>query len=401
MAVTPKVESPARSGPAADLTVAGLFAGIGGLELGLHAAGATTSMLCESWSPAQAVLQARFPDVEIHPDVRTLPRLPDVDIVTAGFPCTDLSQAGRTAGIHGEQSGLVSHLFRLLARSKPRWVVIENVRNMLVLDGGRAMSYLVHEFESLGYDWAYRLVDSRFTGTPQRRQRVLFVASIEEDPRRVLFADDVGEPDESAFREDAYGFFWTEGLRGLGWAKDALPTLKGGSAIGIPSPPAIWVKDAQAGRGIVTPDIEDAEKLQGFPAGWTSPAGGGRRGAGVRWKLIGNAVTVGVSSWLGRRLAEPGNVDQSGGEPIESGAVRWPTAAWGVDNEWRRVPLSMWPEFNEYRHLLDVVDRRRAVPLSLRATEGFFGRLQRSTLRVDEDFRLALKQHIQAMQPAA
>ena len=119
-------------------------------------------------------------------------------------------------------------------------LLLENVRNMLYLDKGEAMRFLVEEIEALGYRWAYRLVDSRFTGTPQRRQRVIFLASQDLDPCSVLFADEAGEPPESHFKDNAFGFYWTEGLRGLGWARDATPTLKAGSTIGIPSPPAIW-----------------------------------------------------------------------------------------------------------------------------------------------------------------
>jgi DNA (cytosine-5)-methyltransferase 1 len=197
-------------------TVAGLFAGIGGLELGFHQAGARTELLCEKWEPARAVLGEHFPGVDLRGDIIDLKELPATDVVTAGFPCTDLSQAGRTAGIHGRESGLVKYLFDLLDTAHPRWVVIENVRNMLVLDGGDAMNYLVHKLEKRKYRWAYRLVDSRFTGVPQRRQRVLLVASRSEDPRTVLFADDAGEPDDSRLRRDAYGFYWTEGLTGLG-----------------------------------------------------------------------------------------------------------------------------------------------------------------------------------------
>ena len=95
-------------------SVAGLFAGIGGIELGLREAGASTELLCEWWEPAQRVLTHHFPDVPVVGDVRELDRLPDVDLVAAGFPCTDLSQAGRTKGISGEASGLVAEVFRLL-----------------------------------------------------------------------------------------------------------------------------------------------------------------------------------------------------------------------------------------------------------------------------------------------
>lgn len=138
----------------------------------------------------------------------------------------------------------------------------------------------------------------------------------------MLFADEAGVPDDALFAETAYGFYWTEGLKGVGWAKDAVPTLKGGSTVGIPSPPAVWVPGAQPGGQTVTPEIEDAEALQGFNRGWTLPAQPDGLRNGPRWKLVGNAVTVDVSEWLGRRLAQPG-------EPILDGRplskTQWPT----------------------------------------------------------------------------
>ncbi|MGV9617958.1 DNA cytosine methyltransferase [Streptomyces tendae] len=375
------------------LSVAGLFAGIGGVELGLQAAGMQTKLLCEWWEPAQAVLEHHFPDVPLHDDIQTLRALPDVDVVTAGFPCTDLSQAGRTAGIHGKASGMIKHLFDLLETASPRWVVIENVRNMLSLDRGTAMEYLVTQFERLGYTWAYRLVDSRFTGVPQRRQRVILVASQVADPRTVLFADDAGERPEADYREDAFGFYWTEGNTGLGWAQDAIPTLKGGSGLGIPSAPAVWICSAETGQAIVTPSITDAEALQGFPRGWTAPAQNRGR-ASLRWKLVGNAVTVGVSEWLGRRLCRPSDPVEAPEVTLPEGA-RWPTAAWGSNGTRRAVDLSFWPEKHPYAHLLDLLDVRAAAPLSLRATSGFHDRLMRSRLRYSEGFATALKAHIE------
>ena len=146
--------------------VAALFAGIGGVELVLGRAlgrEIETLAFCEWWEPAKAVLRARFPPVPIEPDVREMHRLPEgTTLVTAGFPCTDLSQAGRTAGIGGQNSGLVSHVFRLLNEIKTRTgalpsLMIENVPNMLALDRGKAMGYLIREIEALGYAWGYRV----------------------------------------------------------------------------------------------------------------------------------------------------------------------------------------------------------------------------------------------------
>jgi DNA (cytosine-5)-methyltransferase 1 len=379
--------------------VVGLFAGIGGLELGFQRAGGESVLLCEVWGPARAVLSRHFPRVDLHDDVRTLAELPDADVVAGGFPCTDLSQAGRTAGIHGVESGLVRHMFRLLENAHPRWVVIENVRNMLVLDQGRAMEYLVAQLERLGYRWAYRLVDSRFTGVPQRRQRVLMVASRSEDPTAVLFAEDVGGPAAETYRTDAYGFYWTEGLRGLGWAQDAIPTLKGGSAIGIPSPPAIWIRSGEPGSAIVTPTIADAELVQGFPAGWTEAAAGHGR-PGYRWKLVGNAVTVGVASWLGERLVTPGEYDWSQGVRLAH-TDPWPTAGWGEGGQRWLAPVSLWPRHDTYLHLLDLVDRNGLAPLSQRAIDGFASRMDKSGLRFDPAFRVAVKAHAAAMRAVA
>ncbi|MGD1171083.1 DNA cytosine methyltransferase [Mycobacterium seoulense] len=374
------------------IRVAGLFAGIGGIELGFHEAlgdGVETLLLCESWDAAQSVLEKQFPGAEIHPDVRYLKKLPSgVDVLTAGFPCTDLSQAGRTAGISGSASGLVAHLFEVLRAtraSRRPWLLIENVSNMLVLDKGRAMAYLIHELESLGYRWAYRLVDSRFTGVPQRRRRVILLASVEHDPRTVLFADDAGERDEDELAHDAFGFYWTEGARGLGWAVDAVPTLKGGSTVGIPSPPAIWHPGGAPGQRFVKPSISEAEELQGFPSGWTDVFQDSVRRNGPRWKLVGNAVTVGVSRWVASRIAEPG--DPINEEEMWESAARWPSAAWGEDGKRVRVAVSEFPVHEPYRHLLDVVDIGTAEVLSRRALAGFWSRLSEGNLGRHPGFR--------------
>ncbi|MCY3577533.1 MAG: DNA (cytosine-5-)-methyltransferase [bacterium] len=381
--------------PPDSLRVAGLFAGIGGIEVGLHEAGASTELLCEWWEPAQAVLAERFPDVPLVGDVRELDHLPDVDLVAAGFPCTDLSQAGRTRGITGEASGLVAEVFRLLKDRRVPLLLLENVRNMLVLDKGEAMRFLVDELESLGYRWAYRLVDSRFTGVPQRRQRVIFLAALDLDPRSVLFADEAGEPDDDHYRDEAFGFYWTEGVRGLGWAKDALPTLKGGSTIGIPSPPAIWNPGGRAGVRIITPSIQDAEQMQGLAAGWTEPAAPMSRGEGTRWKLVGNAVTVGVSRWVGERLMSPGQPFLDG-QPLER-QQRWPVAAYGAKGKAWAVDLSLWPRQERYLHLSDVVEMDQASPLSARAAAGFYSRTQKGSLRFVDQFIVDVAEHAALM----
>lgn len=378
--------------PSGCLRAVGLFAGIGGIEWGLHQAGHQSILLCEIEEAARAVLTARFSGVECHDDIQTLRDLPPVDLVAAGFPCQDLSQAGRTAGIAGNQSGLVEHVFRLLGRSSPRWLLLENVPFMLQLDRGKAMRFLTAKLEDLGFRWAYRIVDAQAFGLPQRRQRVLLLASRTEDPREVLFPDDAAIPPAVDATKAPCGFYWTEGSKGLGWAVDAIPTLKGGSSIGIPSPPAVWMRHLDG--AIVTPDIRDAERLQGFDADWTLPAEQGRRvRKGARWKLVGNAVSVPVARWLGECLKRPRPYDDSGDMPLGRSPA-WPHAAWNEAGTVFAANVSVWPVRVGYQHFAGFL-QFPTKPLSERATAGFLARTRSSCLRFPDGFLDAVAAHLE------
>jgi len=259
---------------------------------------------------------------------------------------------------------------------------------MLQLSKGRAMNVITSTFEELGYSWAYRVVDSRSFGLPQRRRRVFLVASRTGDPRTVLFADE----HESSERDGkigtvACGFYWTEGNRGLGWAIDATPTLKGGSGLGIPSAPAIVFPSGL----IATPHIKDAERLQGFPADWTKPMEKKGR-SNERWRLVGNAVTVRSAHWIGRRLANPGAVLEFETSKLRR-AERWPAAAWNVGKGRLAVSASEWPVQRKYLALADFL-RFEPIPLSAKATKGFLERVENSGLRTDPKFVPALRAHL-------
>jgi DNA (cytosine-5)-methyltransferase 1 len=363
--------------------VAGLFAGIGGIELGLEKSGHLTRLLVENNAHAQRVLQSRFPGVPLHDDVTTLRSLPaDVTFLTAGFPCQDLSQAGRTHGITGNDSGLVEHVFRLLKRKRVPNVLVENVPFMLRLQRGRALTYITKRFESLGYSWAYRTVDTRTFGLPQRRQRVFIFASTQIDPRGILFADEsdpeilpsaIGSTPHVA-EPTAGGFYWTEGTRGVGFISEAVPPLKGGSTIGIPSPPAIW-----AGGRLYLPHIRDAERLQGFPPNWTC-ALADDRAQRSRWKLVGNAVSVPAAAWVGSRLREPGLPKSLIATELAENRS-WPAAAWNVGSGVFASTASQWPYRRTWTPLTSFL-RFPMTPLSPRAAGGFLRRVQASRLAI-------------------
>jgi len=198
----------------------------------------------------------------------------------------------------------------------------------------------------------------------------------------------------------AHGFYWTEGTRGLGWGENCVPTLKGGSAISIPSPPAILMSDGR----IVTPDIRDAERLQGFATDWTNIEHQ-RKSTGARpfrhrrrWQQIGNAVNVEVSTWIGRQVANQQSAP-SLNEALLTRDQPWPEAAWGEGDCKRRwkVDIGPWPVARKRKPLEEFL-KHPAPLLSERATDGFYKRISASSLRLPNGFKEAVARHLAKMQ---
>ena len=368
------------------MSVTGLFSGIGGFELAFSNAGFHTSLLVEIDPAAKAVLTTRFPGIDVRSDIRDLSDLPsDTMIVTAGFPCQNLSMAGDKSGISGSKSRVVEKLFELIANSAPPIVVIENVYFMLQLDSGRAMEWLVDRFESLDYRWAYRVLDTMGFGLPQRRRRVYMLACRDMDPRNVLFADNESfEEISPPSLEYPLGFYWTEGRSGVGLTVDGIPPIKAGSAVGIPSPPAVLFPDGE----VLTPSLRSCEELQGFPPGCTDVAGGHKE-RNPEWRLIGNAVSVPVAQWVAERIRTPGIVSDFEETAIKRGG-RWPDAGWNVGGS--RVGIAAGdkpvgtniPSITQFRN-------SSWSRLSNRAMDGFIRRAEEGGLRMPDNFLDALR----------
>lgn len=177
-----------------------------------------------------------------------------------------------------------------------------------------------------------------------------------------------------------------------------MPPLEGGSAVGVPSPPAILLPDG----AIVTPAIEDAERLQGLSAGWTAGTttlDGTPFRDRRRWLLVGNAVKVEVAAWVGRRLAAPGLAAVPADLPLAPGS-KWPAAAWGDGRRRYGVRLGIWPVARPAPPLAAFLERP-GTPLSARATRGFVTRLQRSSLRLDPAFVAAVAAHLARIDSAS
>ena len=158
------------------MTIGSLFSGIGGLELGLEMAipNAQTRWQVEQDAHAQKVLAKHWPNARRHNDVRQVgsKNLEPVDIICGGFPCQDLSIAGKQRGIDGARSGLWSEYARVIRELRPRYVVVENVTALLALGMGRVLGDLA----ACGYDAIWDCIPAAAVGAHHRRDRLYLVA---------------------------------------------------------------------------------------------------------------------------------------------------------------------------------------------------------------------------------
>jgi DNA (cytosine-5)-methyltransferase 1 len=168
------------------LTVGSTFTGVGGADLGLERAGFSVAWQCELDEWKRSVLAAHWPNVPIHDDITTLYDPTPVDLLIGGFPCQDLSVAGKRKGFDGDRSVLAFEFLRLAESIAPRWILLENVPGLLTSNRGRDFARLVDEMVGCGYGMAWRVLDARYFGVPQRRRRVFLAArraDSELDPR--------------------------------------------------------------------------------------------------------------------------------------------------------------------------------------------------------------------------
>ena len=156
------------------MNVGSLFSGIGGFDLGLERAGFHTSWFCEQDDYCTRVLNRHWPRVPVYPDVTTLTagEVEPVDVLVGGFPCQDISLAGKGAGLEGARSGLWSEYARLIGELRPRYVIVENVTALL----GRGFGRVLGDLAALGFDAEWDCIPASAVGAPHRRDRVWIVA---------------------------------------------------------------------------------------------------------------------------------------------------------------------------------------------------------------------------------
>lgn len=151
-----------------------LFSGIGGFDLGFSRAGIETLWEVEIDPYCRKVLERHFPNAERFADIRECGKhnLRPVDVISGGFPCQDISQAGKRAGIDGDRSGLWREYARIIGELRPRYVCIENVAALL----GRGLVRVLCDLAALGYDAEWEVISAADVGAPHLRERVWIVA---------------------------------------------------------------------------------------------------------------------------------------------------------------------------------------------------------------------------------
>lgn len=304
------------------IEVASFFAGIGGFDLGFERTrGVKVVWQCEINDFCRDILHQHWPNVPCARDIREIANektpggsIPDASVWTGGFPCQDVSRArmGPRKGLRGKQSGLFYDFAKLIEARCPPTVVIENVAGLLSSDGGRDFQIVVRTLAELGYGVGWRVLNSRYFGVPQSRQRVYIVAC-HRDPERagqILFEPERSTGDDATGRSD--------GAKAVSPFKRVLGNPRKGPIVqGIAyclcacsaqhtgndwSRTYVSYPDGRVRR--LTP--LECERIQGFPDGWTVPEmqiDDLDRFDKHRYHAVGNAVTVDVAEWLGKRIA--------------------------------------------------------------------------------------------------
>ena len=308
----------------------------------------------------------------------------DCEVVVGGWPCQDISVAGTGRGLEGPNSKLFYELLRVAKSSSAEVVVAENVSNVLRLEGGRIFRIILSEFQKSGFPYiAWRSINAREFGLPHHRNRVFLVAAACLNTATSLFRD---HKCQAGLTQDdpVAGFYWTAGTHSINYSVGYVPTIKVGSSLSIPSPPAIHFEDTVR---LLSP--EEALRLQGF----TDIKVENFSKSDI-YRMAGNAVAAPVGRFvldgilLGLEAQDFETKSQMSMFIDDVLDEVGPIPKSGIfDGEITEVLLkknSLAANLSEY------IDPRNRAPISARAALGLLSRLDRSKMPCPENLRSVL-----------
>ena len=294
------------------LTVGSLFSGIGGFDLGLERTGGfSTSWFCEQDEFCARVLDKHWPGVPVYPDISSLKgaHVEPVDVLCGGFPCQDLSIAGKGAGLAGARSGLWSEYARLIGELRPRYVLVENVAALLA----RGMGTVLGDLAALGYDAEWDCIPASAVGAPHRRDRVWLVAYPNgsgrfERRRPVAVSAQQPASQRAGQSADANGQVREERNSRPSEPQLAAP-LGGGFRDDVADAQVVAVgaglrPDESRGLGRGRPSDSGRASIS-----WAVEPDVGRVAYGIparvdRLRALGNALVPQIAEWIGARILE-------------------------------------------------------------------------------------------------
>lgn len=296
------------------LLVASFFSGIGGFDLGFEMAGMKVVMQCEIDPFCRKVLKQHWPDIPLYGDIATITsnQIPYADIFVAGFPCQDLSLAnqGKRKGLEGERSGRFYDFIQLVEERQPRWIVLENVPGLLNSNFGRDFAVVLNALDRCGYGVSWRVFDSKFFGTPQRRRRVFLVGSFGSirsakvllDDRAFKVSNQSSRGEEKTVANRFRKSNQESNLYSIQHASVGRKHTAGPQSKGFRNDEETWTLDSRGSSDVVckTDGSFGVREASGFPCGLDSR----------RFRTLGNAVTVYVAKYIAERIVHVENGNQ-------------------------------------------------------------------------------------------
>jgi len=215
--------------------------------------------------------------------------IPDHDLLVGGFPCQAFSIAGKRGGFEDTRGTLFFEIARIAQEKRPRLILLENVKGLLSHDKGRTFGAILTTLDEIGYDCQWQVLNSKNFGVPQNRERVFIIGHLRGTSRPEVFP--ITGANEQALKELTTG--QSQGMRV--YDDKGISTSIASQAGGWGSKTGLYSLTQQGIIRRLTP--VEAERLQGFPDGWTEGVSDTQR-----YKCLGNAVTTNVIAEIGRRL---------------------------------------------------------------------------------------------------